>query len=914
MGKQRIQGNCNVQIQDVKRARIEITYNESSHTVPLEPAHVPVSKELPSPARLVRAHSGVVPYVDRGNLLTNLEAWVDSSEPFAGHVIEGRGGAGKTKLAVELCEKMRESHWLCGFLARIAKQERLDALVQAPTARLVVIDYAENRAEQVEMLLPLLQAKATAEEPVRVLLLVRTGSDRVTNWADRLGNRVDALDATLEGSQVQALEDTPLQVDDRRELFEVASTAFTDWLEREEPPAPPPDLEENVFENALMVVVAAYLAAHGERAPSTRGELLDEVLAHERRYWRESAEKLDADDALLERIVALATLINVEGEAEAAERLRLISDLADAPAERRNRLARWMRSQYPGLRWWNPLEPDPVGEHLVALCFADTPETLSGALAGSEPEKITRPLEVLARASITHRDIAATMTSILSEELVRLCKIAVAQARSTRDRDLLYGNVLTLAAAINAAISSVEVDSTVLFGAAGLMPLHPDVVMRDLAAELTGKEVELRRPLAAANPAAHLPELARALNNFSVRLSELGRREDALEAIEESVQIKRPLAAADPAAHLPELAGTLNNLSIRLSELGRREDALEAIEESVSIRRPLAASNPADNGCDLANALNSLSNRLSELGRREDALEAIEEALETYRPFVDADPGAHRPALAMTLNSLSIRLSELGRREDALEAIEESVSIRRPLAASNPAAHLHELANALNNLSIRLSELGRREEALAAIEESVEIYRPLATANAEAHGRDLAAALNSLSNRLSELDRREDALEAIEESVSIRRPLAAANPAAYLHELAGALNNLSNRLSELGRREDALEAIEESVEIYRPLATAKPSIHSPDLAMALNNLSNRLSELGRREDALEAIEESVEIYRPLAATNPAAYGPNLVTALSSFSDRLSEVGRDKDAEDARQEAARVSALPSDMTV
>lgn len=393
MGEQRIQGNRNVQIQDVERSLIQITYNESSHTVPLEPAHIPVSRELPSPARLVRAHSGVVPYVDRGRLLTDLETWVDGPEPFAGHVIEGRGGAGKTKLAVELCEEMRKSDWLCGFLFRKAGEGRLDALIQVPTARLVVIDYAENRAEQVEMLLPLLQAKATAEEPVRVLLLVRTGSDRVTNWEKRLGNRGDALDVTLEGSQVQALEDTPLQLKDRRDLFEVASTAFAEWLKREEPPAAPPDLTEDVFENVLMMVIAAYLAAHGEKAPATRTGLLDEVLAHEQRYWRESSKELGADDVLLERVVALATLTNVEDEAGAAERLRLISDLTDAPAERRNRLARWMHDQYPGPRWWNPLEPDLVGEHLVALCFTDAPETLRGALAGDRPEEITRPLE-----------------------------------------------------------------------------------------------------------------------------------------------------------------------------------------------------------------------------------------------------------------------------------------------------------------------------------------------------------------------------------------------------------------------------------------------------------------------------------------------------------------------------------------
>jgi hypothetical protein len=186
VGQQRIQGDQNVQIQGVVGSRIEINYNGATRTVPLEPAHVPVAAKLPSPARLVRAHSGIVPYVERAGLLTELEAWIDSPAPFAGQVIGGRGGTGKTRLAVELCLRVQKSEWLCGFLSRITDPGMLEALVEAPTARLVVIDYAETRPEKVELLLPLLSAKATQQSPVRVLLLVRDSSDSGGDWAARL--------------------------------------------------------------------------------------------------------------------------------------------------------------------------------------------------------------------------------------------------------------------------------------------------------------------------------------------------------------------------------------------------------------------------------------------------------------------------------------------------------------------------------------------------------------------------------------------------------------------------------------------------------------------------------------------------------------------------------------------------------
>jgi hypothetical protein len=53
-----------------------------------------------------------------------------------------------------------------------------------------------------------------------------------------------------------------------------------------------------------------------------------------------------------------------------------------------------------------------------------------------------------------------------------------------------------------------------------------------------------------------LPDLASALNDLGIRLSELGRREEAL-TTEEAVSTYRRLAETIPAAYLPNLAETL---------------------------------------------------------------------------------------------------------------------------------------------------------------------------------------------------------------------------------------------------------------------------------------------------------------------------------------------------------------------
>ena len=409
------------------------------------------------------------------------------------------------------------------------------------------------------------------------------------------------------------------------------------------------------------------------------------------------------------------------------------------------------------------------------------------------------------------------------------------------------------------------------------------IILREPAAKLTERLAVLFRQ--AAERLDEPDAWSRAgglLNNLSLRLSDLGRREAALAAIEEAVAIHRDLAAARPDAFRPDLALSLSNLANSLSALGQREAALAAIEEAVAIYRGLAAARPDAFRPNLAHSLNILSVGLAALGRREAALAAIEEAVAIRRDLATARPDAFRPDLARSLNNLTGCLFDLGRREAARAAIEEAVAIHRDLAAARPDAFRPDLADSLSNLSRCLSALGRREAARAAIEEAVVIHRDLAAARPDVFRPDLARSLNNLSNVLSDLGRREAALAAIEEAVGIRRDLAAARPDAFRPDLAGSLNNLSNRLSDLGRREAALAAIEEAMAIYRDLAAARPDAFRPDLARSLNNLSNRLSDLGRREAALAAIEEAVANYRDLAAARPDAFRVDLARSLGGL--------------------------------
>ena len=88
------------------------------------------------------------------------------------------------------------------------------------------------------------------------------------------------------------------------------------------------------------------------------------------------------------------------------------------------------------------------------------------------------------------------------------------------------------------------------------------------------------RELAAARPDAFRPDLAMSLNNLATgwRPGPAGGRAGRDPGGRRPSD--RELAAARPDAFRPDLATSLNNLSIRLADLGRREDALAAIEEA----------------------------------------------------------------------------------------------------------------------------------------------------------------------------------------------------------------------------------------------------------------------------------------------------------------------------------------------
>ena len=731
VGEQWVRGNQNVQISQVTGSTINVRIDGSPpRRVPLEPAVVPPGRNVRSPARLLRARSGVLPFVDRAGLLSGLTKWMTDPAPFAGYLVGGRGGSGKTRLGVQLSVEAGQRDWLCGLLSRTADQEQLEVLAGTPTARLVVIDYAESRGEQLGVVLPLLAEQATAELPVRVLLLVRAAPRRSDDWTEPLRGRGDWLDAVLDDVQVRVLDDSPPTSNERAALFVSAAAAFAARAQADpgtmHVPTAPAVLAGPAFSSPLLVSVAAYLAVHDPdgRTPTSRTDLLSELVAHEDRHWKATARALQVDvgdEELRRRVVAVITLAGADSEDEAADLLGLLPDLSDSSeTSRRHAVARWGRDLYPGPRWWNPLEPDLLGEHLVATELAGFGAVLGGVLQRTDPAALVQPLDVYARAAAASPPLRDAVGTVISTNLEALCRVAIWQAANFTNLDLLLGTP-TAAAALDRVLTVVDVDPATLPAAVDLFSNRADQILGPLMLTLTEKLTEHVRGPAASAPAVLEPALAASLTNLSVRLAEVGRRDEGLTAIQDAVKAYRRLAAANPAAYQPDLAMALNNLSVDLAAAGRREQALTASQDAVKAYRRLAAANPAAYQPDLAMALNNLSVRLAEAGRRDEGLTAIQNAVEVHRRLAAANPAAYQLGLAMALNNLSVDLADAGRRDEALAASQDAVHMYRQLAAANPAAYRPELAMSLSNLSLRLAAAGRRDEAESASREASEL-------------------------------------------------------------------------------------------------------------------------------------------------------------------------------------------------
>jgi TIR domain/Tetratricopeptide repeat len=641
-------------------------------------------------AALLSPYAFSIPLIGREPVLAELRTWLTGEAPVSIRVMTAKGGAGKTRLALELCEAVAPDGWAAGFLKEIPEPLG-DWGWSGPT--LVVVDYVASRAGPLRTwLAEVADRPRDRAQPLRILLLERHAEPGSGWWRDAFGS------GGGEARAIQELLDPPVGPFELPPLagLEERRRVIAAILERAGSAVRPPlegvgDFDRKLAEISwggeplflLMAGLVAARAGFGAVLALSATDLGLEIAGHEVARIERIAASEKIPVRFFSHLAAYVTLSGglsleqLEAVVEEEKEAMRFGSAGDPPE-----IAQALAVALPGKPGEiDPVLPDVVGEALVLLALG----------AG-----------VQAKANAAVSRAVRTNGDRVTETLIRLTQ----DYGATRPEPLAWFERLVEGKA-------VDLDSLDF-----LLDQLPDstLVLREKAATLARRAVFMAREGEPAN-------LAKLLNNLSNRLADLGRGEEGLLAIQEAVEILRELATVRSGSFLPDLAMSLNNLSSSLADLGRREEGLLAIQEAVELRRELAALHP-DFRLGLAISLNNLSNRLADLDREEEGLLAIQESAEILRELAALRPDAFRPGLAKSLNSMSLRLGGLARWEESLLAIRESIEIYRELAASQPDAFGSDLAGSLGNLANVLRELGRAEDAFRIIAEAIRTLAP----------------------------------------------------------------------------------------------------------------------------------------------------------------------------------------------
>jgi tetratricopeptide (TPR) repeat protein len=846
---------------------------------------------------LLNPYGRAIGLVGRDADMQSLWDWLHSNRPISVRTLTGRAGAGKTRAAIELVEKLNQEkpgEWWGGFLQgremrRFASQQNLaDWNWARPT--LIVVDYAASLVEPLrEWLRDLAQNSGRAGgKPLRLLLLEREAAAG-EGWLQLLlqGGYSEAgvpeLFDPLEPRRLDRLDTAEKRRAVLAKMLEVAAP-----LVQCQPPKLPAagenpridkQLENAVWEDPLYLMMAALLSLRSELVEVLElagTELAMRLVDHEIKRLTEGATSIDAErlPVHLAAFTALGNGLTHEQALEVAEEESAALKLTypGGAGELVRRVHELLPAPDLGLA---PVVPDVLAEALVIRALSQRQ-----CSKAQQEAAVLRAVKKLGRRVVpfivrTVQDFAPTGRKEPLNWLENLIKSGKAD-----DLGLL-----------------VEID--------GAMPMQT-VILREKALEVNEMLVKRLAKLSRKNSNENiLGEQARLLNNLANRLKAVGRREEALNTAQEALRINQQLAKARPDVFLPNLATSLNTLGNRLSDLGRREEALDKAQEALRIRDLLAKSRPEAFRFDFASSLNNLATMLSALGRREEALDKALEAVRIYEQLATGQPEKVLPELGRALHNLANRMSDLGRREEALDKAQQAERIFEQLAKARPDAFLADLASSLNGLAVLLSDMGRIEEGVVKGQESLRIQEELAKAQPDSFLPELARSLSTLTDKLRILGRHEEALVKGQHAVRIGEQLAKVRPGAFEPGLAGSLNNLAGVLSELGRRGEALAKAQEAARIYAQLAKARPDAFLPNLATSLSNLAAMLSKLGRCDEALEKAQEAVRIREQLARARPDAFLPNLATSLNNLANTLSALGRHEEALEKAQEAVRI---------
>jgi hypothetical protein len=502
-----------------------------------------------APAAKLQAHARAIPLLGREAALAELGKWLDSGRPVSVRMLVAPGGAGKTRLALELCDQRHAKGWDAGFiydgeLARFVAQQNLSQWSwQKPT--LAVIDYAASRAGRIHTWLSeLAYNPGVKDAPLRLLLLDRDSAttDAFRRRAFGEGGSTDELIAALLDPPEPVVLAPLSALDTRVDIFVATRQAVgAKAVSHDERLEIARRLDVAPWgSEPLFVMMAALVSLEREVAQTegwSRQDLAHAIAKRELARICKPAEERHVHRDLVAQLAACVTLRQgidaddladlVEGEAAqgrfgpviAHDYEVLLKESLGCDGER-----------------LQAVRPDFVGEALLLQAV--------GALDTGPSAKAST------RLIMRHAD---AVPARVIESVIRTCQdFGERRADSTEPRALAWFDALV-----------ADADSSRLQLVVNLLP-EQTVVLSERAARANLRLLaHVRAPSHGVVDETNLPQLASVLNNLGNRLGNLGQWEASLEAAYEAVSICRKLAETRPDTSLPDLAMSLNNLGTK---------------------------------------------------------------------------------------------------------------------------------------------------------------------------------------------------------------------------------------------------------------------------------------------------------------------------------------------------------------
>ncbi|GAA1818242.1 hypothetical protein GCM10009835_42930 [Planosporangium flavigriseum] len=623
----------------------------------------------------------VVDFIDDGGWLDDLTKWATSSERFSIGAISGSGGMGKSRLAAELADRMRQVGWDAGYLNIDNVQSWHEVSSEHPL--LIIIDYASRFGERLAGLIERLAANSSGK-PVRLLLVER----RLGAWWETV-NRVTRRRAQHLLDKHVVLRESSISPESVSRHLELAMSSLSRKLGVE--PIPASEIRTGDSTSPLLIHISVLLALRGTglepggaeplgRSPATREALLQGLLDREVTRWEAALEahKLGhLHSAQAGRLVAMASLFSPT-RAEAKVLLERMPEICSQPDVLK--AVEWLADMFGSedgvIR---PVGPDLVVEHLLetlndldslVLRLLDVRDALTDAPRA-------RMFHLLSLSAQSGRNSRAALTAALARHLPQLLEAEISNAE-TEDHSLLVG-------ALSASDKSNIALSRIAQQVAASIPSDSER-LAEVRAEVFGLAITRGRRRAGGGidkvpdellvdeRAADFAELGRLLNELGTSLGHLSRWGRAQAATLEAVEIFSVLSAKFGNFHdRRSLAVALSHAGQFFRSLRLHDQSLRSAMRATELWRELAVEDPKERE-DLAIALTNLADSLCSAGKPAEAIAYSTEAIALLRSELRQGGERARPRLERALSELAHHLMEVGDVDWAREAITEAAS------------------------------------------------------------------------------------------------------------------------------------------------------------------------------------------------------------------------------------------------